>query len=73
MSIKKKIVLILAGVVASFSIVQYGIEQLVVLPSFIALQQVEAEKDIKHISLPRTRILIMPNPILSRLRSQQLN
>jgi sensor domain CHASE-containing protein len=48
MSIKKKIVLILAGVVASFSIVQYGIEQLVVLPSFIALQQVEAEKDIKR-------------------------
>ena len=48
MSIKKKIVLILAGVVASFSIVQYGIEQLIVLPSFVALQQVEARKDIKR-------------------------
>jgi len=48
MSIRKKMMLILAGVVASYSAVQYGIERFIVLPSFVSLQQAEARKDIRR-------------------------
>ncbi|MHC4214188.1 MAG: CHASE4 domain-containing protein [Planctomycetota bacterium] len=48
MSIRKKVLLVLVGVIALHSIVQYAIERLVILPSFAALQQAEAQKDIKR-------------------------
>ena len=48
MSIRKKIILILTGVIAFYSAVQYGIERLVILPSFVALQRTEAHKDIER-------------------------
>jgi PAS domain S-box-containing protein len=38
--------LILVGVIALYSAVQYGIGQLVILPSFTTLQHAEAKKDI---------------------------
>jgi len=45
-SIRKKVMLILVGVIALYSAVQYGIGQLEILPSFTTLQHAEAEKDI---------------------------
>ncbi|MHC4585241.1 MAG: CHASE4 domain-containing protein [Planctomycetota bacterium] len=48
MSIRKKIILILLCVIALYSVVQYGIERLVILPSFTSLQQTEAQKNIER-------------------------
>jgi len=48
MSIRKKIILILLCVIALYSIIQCGIERLIILPSFISLQQTEAQKNIER-------------------------
>ena len=48
MTIRKKVMLILVGVIALYSVVQYAIERLVILPSFTNLQQTEAKKDIER-------------------------
>ena len=48
MSIRKKVILILTGIIASYSVILYGIERLVILPGFVALQQEEAQKDIER-------------------------
>jgi signal transduction histidine kinase/CheY-like chemotaxis protein/PAS domain-containing protein/HPt (histidine-containing phosphotransfer) domain-containing protein len=48
MSIRKKVILILAGIIASYSVILYGIERLVILPGFVTLQQAEAQKDIER-------------------------
>ena len=47
MSVRKKIILILAGVVVVFSALQYAIEQLVIMPSFAELQHIESDKNIR--------------------------
>jgi len=48
MSIRKKIILILVGVIVLYSVVQCGIERLIILPSFVSLQQKEAQKNIER-------------------------
>jgi PAS domain S-box-containing protein len=48
MSVKKKVMLILVGVLVFYSTVQYAVERLIILPSFVALQQTEARKDIRR-------------------------
>jgi sensor domain CHASE-containing protein len=48
MSLRFKILLILLAVVALYAALDYGIQRLVVFPSFIALEQDEAEKDLKR-------------------------
>jgi PAS domain S-box-containing protein len=46
--IKKKVILILAGVIISYLVMLYMIERLVILPGFVALQNTEAQKDIER-------------------------
>ena len=48
MSLKSKILLILLVVVALYAALDYGIQRLVVFPSFIALEQHEAKKDLER-------------------------
>jgi len=48
MSIRKKVILILAGIIASYSVILYGIERLVILPGFVTLQRAEAQKNIER-------------------------
>ncbi|MDT8301544.1 MAG: CHASE4 domain-containing protein, partial [Sedimentisphaerales bacterium] len=48
MSIRKKIILILLCVIVLYSVVQCGIERLVILPSFTSLQRTEAQKYIER-------------------------
>jgi len=48
MSIRKKIILILLCVIALYSVVQCGIERLIILPSFTSLQQTEAQKNLER-------------------------
>jgi sensor domain CHASE-containing protein len=48
MSVRKKVILILLGVIALYSIVQYALERLIILPSFVALQKAEAQKNIQR-------------------------
>ena len=48
MSLRSKISLILLVVVALYAALDYGIQRLVVFPSFIALEQHEAKKDLER-------------------------
>jgi two-component system NtrC family sensor kinase len=48
MSLRSKILLILLVVVALYAALDYGIQRLVVFPSFIALEQHEAKKDLER-------------------------
>ncbi len=48
MLLRSKILLILLVVVALYAALDYGIQRLVVFPSFIALEQHEAEKDLER-------------------------
>jgi len=44
--LRRKIVLILAAVVTAYAALDYGIQKIVILPSFVALERAEADKDI---------------------------
>jgi len=48
MSLRSKILLILLAVVTLYAALDYGIQRLVVFPSFIALEQHEAKKDLER-------------------------
>jgi two-component system NtrC family sensor kinase len=48
MSLRSKILLILLVVVTLYAALDYGIQRLVVFPSFIALEQHEAKKDLER-------------------------
>jgi len=48
-SLQSKVILIVAGVFVLFGIVNFGIQRLIIFPSFLALEQDEAIKDSKRI------------------------
>ncbi len=48
MSLRSKVIVILAATIALYVIIDYGIQRFVVFPRFIDLERVEAEKDMKR-------------------------